>query len=230
MVEIKFKDWVAGLTALALDDTADEIYIRDDSGDASLRLPVSALDAKYGPPFGVSKAGAWFVSPYVSEPGATAAWPIIDRAYFTPMYFPNATDVSALAIYVAAAGAASNVVRLAIFDDDGSGKPGTVLDQGTVAGDSTGTKTLTLGASVTVSGLYWVGAAPQGAGSPGSTNMTRGTLGAVPTGDTGASWASGGLAHYWAMYQYTPGVFNSSPTITYETSQRMPTIGVRVAP
>lgn len=180
----------------------------------------------------LTKAGTWSVS-YLLQTPVGSAWPIIDRAYFTPFIFGEALSITAMSIYVTGAGNAGNVVRLALFRDAGFA-PGALIEQGTVAGDSTGAKTLTLAASAAFAAgeVFWIGAAPQGTGSPGSTWMSLGVPGlAAMDGEQSASWsASSAMFGLWPRYLTISGAFTSNPTVILDgNGTRIPMIAVRRA-
>ena len=171
--------------------------------------------------------GYWHYSPYLPTP-VGAAWPIINRAYVSPNFFEQEVSITALAVNVSAAGAASNVVRIGVYSAAANGTPGTILGQGTVAGDSTGYKTLTLGTPITLSGFFWIVAAPQGSGAPGSTWLTTPTKGWVPQfDDNGASYVGATVA-LWSGYFSSSGSFTDNPTITWEAASRTPYVPVRI--
>lgn len=92
----------------------------------------------------------------------TTNTPPLDRPIVTPMVAPAQSWVG-LACQVTTAGAAGAVARLGIYDDDGSGRPGTLIaDVGTVDTTTTGLK-LATGAFQTSGGLVWVVLVAQGA-------------------------------------------------------------------
>lgn len=79
-----------------------------------------------------------------------------------PFYVQNAITVNEISAHVEVAAAAS-VVRLGIYADDGTRRPGArLLDAGTVATTTAGTKTITI-AQALAPGWHWFAAAPQGA-------------------------------------------------------------------
>ena len=171
----------------------------------------------------------WHQSPYIT--GATGtAWPIINRTYYTPFYFATSVEISAIALNVTVGGTASNVVRLGLYSSSSTTRmPATILAQGTVAGDSTGTKTLTLGTAQTVSGLVWVASCPQGSTSPGSTWMaTSVPVGQLPLiGETAASWA-GTYPINISWFFAESGTFADNPTLSVDSASRVPVVAVRI--
>jgi hypothetical protein len=94
---------------------------------------------------------------------ASAALPA-DTCAASPFAVPRPTELDQMYLDVTAA-AAGSTIRLGIYADDGTGRPGAlVLDAGTIDSATIGTKALAI--SVTLPpGLYWLTAAARG-GSP----------------------------------------------------------------
>lgn len=162
-------------------------------------------------------------------PPSGAAFPIISRAYCCPFVAPGSKGITAVAINNTAAANAGNVHRVGVFADGGSNAPGALIEQGTVAADSTGIKTLTLSATAAVSGLFWIAVGPQGSGTVGSIWMTNMHQHAFSPNDNGSTWTGtdiGSLATYFSA----AGAFSSSPVMTWEQSGlRVPYAAVRWA-
>jgi hypothetical protein len=171
--------------------------------------------------------GGWWHGPPNSGSPSGTAWPIIDRLYGTPFAWAQAVTISALAVNVTAAGAAGVVLRIAVFALE-NGIPTTLLAQGTVAGDSTGTKTLTLGSPIAVAAstpiIVFVG--PQGVGAAGSAWYATLSLtwGFLP--ENGASWAGG---FQQGMYVSASGALLSNPSFSVEGNNRYPYVVVRLS-
>jgi hypothetical protein len=176
-----------------------------------------------------TRSTGWHYNPHLATPASTA-WPIISRAYYVPFFLPGRNLITAVGVNVTAAGTAGNTVRLGIFADDGSLAPGTVLDQGTVAGDAIAFCTWTPSSAIAVNELFWVAAVPQGSSTPGSTWLSLFNASGVaihPPPETGAAWAGtyvSGIARYAAV----SGTFASSPALTLEVQSRNPYLGVRL--
>jgi hypothetical protein len=92
-----------------------------------------------------------------------------------PLWLPSAVGVTAIGTEFTVAGDAASVLRMAIFNDDGSGYPGTLaLDGGSISTGTGNAGTVatagtpgvymnTLGATTSLAaGLYWIGGAVQG--------------------------------------------------------------------
>lgn len=180
-----------------------------------------------------TRTTSWQITPYGGMPTG-AAFAALSRVQYTPFYLPDGTGITAIAINVTSAGAASNVVRLGLYNADPTTKlPTTVLDQGTVAADSTGFKTLTLGATRTPSGadgLFWVAACPQGAGAPGSVWMCAGGPGFLPQHDVASSWAGLVVPYPSFRLDSVTGAFADNPVVVSDGgTQRFIYAAVRVA-
>lgn len=79
-----------------------------------------------------------------------------------PTYVPNAVTVTRLGAEVTVAGDVGSKVRLGIYGDDGTGRPGAlVLDAGTIAGDATGYQEITGLSTVIGPGWYYFAAVIQ---------------------------------------------------------------------
>jgi hypothetical protein len=173
-------------------------------------------------------SNSWHVSPYHTGPVGNP-WPIINRAYYTPFFFPEETIVTAIALNVTSASAVGNTLRLC-FSKNSIQKnrvsPGKVLDQvGGIAHDVTGIKTFVFNSPKKVQGLYWAGACPQGVGAPGSIHMGALYYGSLPSRDTSAGWL-GSSSPY--AYENLSGNFIDDPIVTWESSPRAPWIGIKI--
>lgn len=79
----------------------------------------------------------------------------------TPLWVPRLVTVDRIRAEVTTIGDVGSLVRLGVYRDDGTGYPGDLLlDAGTIAGDSTGTKEITVNQAVTP-GLWWLGSCIQ---------------------------------------------------------------------
>lgn len=122
--------------------------------------------------------------------------------------------VSSLFCEYTAAGNASSVFRIGIWNDDGTGKPGTLLlDAGTIATDGTPAVTEISGLSQVIPpGLYWVGGAVQAAGTTQPT-MRITNLSMVPPLPLGTSLPAAGLTQMgWGFAQSGAFTTASSPS------------------
>jgi hypothetical protein len=133
-------------------------------------IPVGLSDrqALAGPRMTV---GRYYCQPNVAS--QTSAGPVLDQVYYMP--FPIARDctLDRIGIYITAAAGASGVVRLGLYADDGTGKPGArIVDGGTVvATAATTARSVTINEVVT-KGLYHIAVV-------GQVNVTGLT---IPTG------------------------------------------------
>ncbi|MFI0434023.1 MAG: hypothetical protein ACH36H_12895, partial [Candidatus Nanopelagicales bacterium] len=200
-------------------------------GTAGQALAAGASAPGWVDPLIRTRSTYWHENFVLNTPSGTA-WPTINRAYFAPWWLPSGTVLTAIAMNVTGAGTAGNVVRLAVYSNS-SFRPATVLAQGTVAGDSTGVKTLTFASPITVTGgWFWVAGCPQGATSPGSTwlssiqNVGQKIL---PTEENAAAWTANYVGTPGATwYQTLSGDFTDSPSLTVEAQARCPYLALRV--
>lgn len=126
-----------------------------------------------------------------------------------PWQVPNAVTLTKIGAEVTAVGQAASTVRLGIYADNGYGQPASlILDAGTIAGDAVGVQELTISQPL-APGLYWVGAAIQGAGTTQPTVRVPGT-GYTPTINV-AQNAIPGSAASWIGYQQVAGVPGALP-------------------
>lgn len=107
---------------------------------------------------------------YYTPQGPTAAT-ALTRANgdmsLMPIWIRKGVTVSALGVEVSVGGSAGSVYRLGIYLDSGGGFPGSLLvDAGTVATTSGGTKQVAIAQPITSAGLYWLASSPQG--NPGT--------------------------------------------------------------
>jgi hypothetical protein len=175
------------------------------------------------------RSTGWHYSSHLNTPTGVA-WPIINRAYYTPWFLPGRNVITAVGVNVAAPGTATNVVRLGIYSDSGSFAPGTILDQGTVAGDATAFCTWTPSSPVAVTDQFWMVACPQGSSTPGSTwlsLMNAWGVSQCPPPETGAAWA-GTYVTGIARYSAESGAFTNNPSLTLEVQSRNPYLGLRL--
>lgn len=103
---------------------------------------------------------------YYGTPGTTStASPTLNNCRVSPLVVPVAISIDRIGLEVTTLGAGGAVGRLGIWNDDGNGYPSTVLlDAGTIDATGTGVKEITLSpAQALTPGIYWIGAACQGA-------------------------------------------------------------------
>jgi hypothetical protein len=88
-----------------------------------------------------------------------------DYAWFAPFFVDQTVDVTAVGFNITTAGDATNQARLGLYSYS-DGVPGTVLQQTTIATDTTGMKTWTLSPAVSVDpGWFFIAIAFQGTGA-----------------------------------------------------------------
>jgi len=174
--------------------------------------------------------GAWHVSDMIGVTPNGAGWPIINRLMSVPYRMDRIPTISALAINVTAAAAAGNVIRLALYDADPvTALPTTCLEQGTVAADTTGVKTLTFAANRTPKyGFFYVFAGPQGAGATGSAHLTGPVAPSLQYDrDVAASWGGYSGASPF-LYISSSTALTDNPSCSIDTNGgRTPYVGAR---
>lgn len=220
---------ISALTA-ATGLTDDDVFVVND-GSTTKKITAANASGYFGghPQNTATGGGYWHRSLASDDNPSGAAFPIINRMYVTPIYISEPCTVTGLALNMTAAADASNVVRLGLYQAGSDGYPGTILDQGTVAADSTGAKTATVSIAVTP-GWHWLAAAPQGTGAPGSTWQFTGrhAMNRFRSTASDASWVA--LASTTALYSAFSSTFTDSPTMTRDTSSnRIPLIAMKVA-
>src|SRR3990172_6513068 len=124
------------------------------------------------------KSGLYYLTNPVLASDTTGA-ATLNQVSYHPFPVGEALTIDRITCGVQAAGAAGSVVRLGIYNDT-DGMPDTLLlDAGTVAGDSTGYKEITVSQALTRGTLYWIAVVCQVAAVP--------TLRATGVG-SGADW------------------------------------------
>jgi len=104
------------------------------------------------------------------------------------VYIPTAKTIDRIGAEVTSAGESGSVVRLGIYNDDGTGYPGALLlDAGTIDGTSATVQPITISQAVNA-GLYWFVAAVQAAPT------TQPTLRVVSAATNAISGSAGGSA------------------------------------
>jgi hypothetical protein len=102
---------------------------------------------------------------YGPEGGRKAITTVPKSLTAAPFWVSEAQTFDRIGCEITGKGAAGSVVRLGVYADDGSGKPGAlVLDAGTVPGDVSGPKEIAIRQTLHA-GLYWLVSVGQG-GSP----------------------------------------------------------------
>lgn len=150
--------WISSATAGIAErlTTARKIDGAAFDGTADIRTlssnMVGPIDYVSGEYFYCNSAGASGTSTLVNNRASATRWDVVEAITITRLWCEVTT-----------VGEAGSVFRLGVWADDGAGKPGAlVVDGGTVAGDSTGVKEVTVSQALPV-GTYWVGGAVQSA-------------------------------------------------------------------
>lgn len=129
------------------------------------------------------------------------------RLYFVPLDIGATVTLDRIAIVIpTTVGSVGSVVRLGIYNDDGSNWPGTLLlDAGTVSSTVTGPIAVTISQALTA-GRYWMAACGQGA--PATAPVLYGVSSSAMDSSVGLLNA----ANAWAHSLYQSGVAGALPT------------------
>jgi hypothetical protein len=173
----------------------------DGSGNGS--SPPKAHAASHG--YGGTDQAVWPIAlpvvtgQYYTSQGivsvTTAANPGNGTARYVPFWVPKTATFDRISIRtVTTPGSAGAVIRLGIYNDNGAGKPGSLLlDAGTIdATAAVGLQEITINQSLTA-GLYWLVAVPQGA--PTTAATTQIVSSAISNGPYNAS--AGTVQYGW---------------------------------
>ena len=226
MAYVKNTTWVDGTGGGTRIDAADLNNIEDGIFAAAATADAAA--------FVHAASGYWHVSPYLARATSPAPFAAANIAWNAPFRFPVAVSVTAIAFTVCGAATGTTpVYRLGLYLGDGTnGFPNTLLDQATVAADSIGDKTWTLGTpqAIAAGALIWVAVALQGVGASGGTARVGASVpGLQPTYVSGASWIGGALSTGCRIS--ASGAFTSSPspTVSADDASRFPYPAVRIS-
>lgn len=96
----------------------------------------------------------------------------------TPWVVDVPVAITNLIAEITNAGSAGTTVKLCIYNDDGTGRPGSLLlDAGTIDGATVAVQATSAFALTVQPGLYWVGGVPQGSGTqPGVRGVGAGII------------------------------------------------------
>jgi hypothetical protein len=137
-------------------------------------------------------SGRWYRVPQASSLSTTP--PATALLHFTPKFIANETvTIDRLGAEVSAAGEAGSLVRLGIYADDGTGRPGAlVLDAGTILGDSATVQSITVSQTLT-RGWYWFAMVNQNVVTTNPTWRILATTAEAAPMDTISTPAAGGV-------------------------------------
>jgi hypothetical protein len=144
-----------------------------------------------------------------------------------PFYVPNLVTISRIGAECTSAGDAGSKYRLGIWNDDGTGRPGTLLiDAGTIAGDSATVQEIVISQSV-APGLYWASGTVQVVTVTQPTMRINAT-GPIILGDYGTSTPSANMQVFARTMSGQTGAL-TSPWVEAGTSALPPRIFVKIA-
>lgn len=101
------------------------------------------------------KTGKYYITAQAPEADSTLA-PVKDNVVYHPFPVGEALTIDRITCGVQTAGTATAVVRLGIYQDTDGMPDALLLDAGTVAGDSSGYKEITISQALTAGTLYWI--------------------------------------------------------------------------
>jgi hypothetical protein len=106
-------------------------------------------------------SGRYYLMPPITGTSTSAALGL-GAFVCAPTYVPTTVTVSRMCGEITSAGDVGSKLRLGIYADDGTGRPGAlVLDAGTIAGDVVGLQEITGLATTIGPGWYWFGGCTQ---------------------------------------------------------------------
>lgn len=145
-----------------------------------------------------------------------------------PLWIPNAVTLDRIGVEVTGAGESGSVIRLGIWDDDGTGTfPGAMLlDAGTVAGDGTPAfKELTISQPVDNQQIWLVACVQSASTTPPTLRTVSSPSGMVVPTAAGGGLVSGNAVGYIQTFS---GAFSGAWSGTSTTSSE-PKIWIRAA-
>lgn len=126
----------------------------------------------------------------------------------SPFFVPNPVTLSRIGGEITVVGDAASVLRLGIYNDDGTGRPGNlVLDAGTISGNSATVQEITISQPLNA-GWYWFGGAVQGVTT---TQPTVRTLNVIQSIDVGTVIPASGMSMINFLMS---GVTGALPSVT----------------
>jgi hypothetical protein len=163
------------------------------------------------------------------QAAATSAAHGYNSLRVTPFTVPGPTSVSKLFAEYTAAGDAASVIRLGIYADDGSGRPGALIVEGSTTPSTGGTPgpiETVASAALSPGTVYWIGGVIQGSG----TQPTLRTVSAAAMPDIvqlaqGTALPSAGLTS--VAFSCNATVSGALPS-TFGTPYSTTTVAVRV--
>ena len=230
--------------SLDLGNTSDTTLSRIAAGRVSIEGKEIAVNSGYQAPISYVAGNYYFFNS--PQSGTTSAGLASDRVQTSAALITNPLTLSKLGIEFSAAGDPSSVYRIGIWNDDGYGRPGTLLlDAGTIstgsgnAGDvaSGGTPgAYEVGANITLApGLYHVGGAIQGVNTtkptlrivsintvPHTGPSGAGSLSSLYSNPTSAGWikdaVSGSLGDLTGTVTRNSSSSNAAPRIFFKVA------------
>lgn len=163
--DIAYSAWIDELDPAATLDGTEGIVVVQDGVPV---LATAAEVAAYG-----SFDGLWPAGSYLQPDGSTTAVALIaDRAYYTPLWVPEARTCTQIMLDMTVSGAANSVTRVAFYSPDANGRPGALLVDGGTIDTTVAAAVVTKAVSQALPrGLVWV--LTSGQGSPATQPTMR---------------------------------------------------------
>jgi hypothetical protein len=200
----------AGLGTFAFDTVTQTVYINTDGGTTWRQLALSG---------GTSAVLPWQTGRYYFTPNASATASIAShgnnslRVY--PVFVPTAQAITRIGTQIVLAGDPGSVVRLGVYADDGTGRPGAlVVDAGTIPGDVAATAELTI--SAPMPGWHWFGGVVQNAAGGQPTVLVSRNV--ESPADAGTTMPIAGFESYGFRMSGVTGALPAAYVVTAPTA------------
>jgi hypothetical protein len=148
-----------------------------------------------------------------------------------PKWIPNTITVAKICAEVTTIGEAGSKVRLGIYADDGTGRPGSlVVDAGQIAGDSATVQEITDGVTQLTGGRwYWFAVAAQSCPTtPPTLRVINVPMESMPI-DQGTSPLTGGYSAYGWTQTGVTGALPGTAAPTTQAGAAVPAVHIKVA-
>jgi hypothetical protein len=201
-----------------------KVLTSDASGNATWQAAAGG-SAKYIPQVLGTTQARYYFGGYSSGQAATNSTVVANTLYALPIFISQNCTATVMATDVETLVASSNA-RMGIYNDS-AGLPGTLLlDAGTVATTSVGTKTITGLSQALTPGQYWLAVIYDH--TPGvKSHNTNGLLPTLGSSNTiGPSSTNYGAVSMAQTYGALPGSFSTTPT--YLSSPPLPIVALQL--
>jgi hypothetical protein len=159
-----------------------------------------------------------------------------NEIYAVPIWFDTALTIDQLVFVVTVAGGAGEDARVGIYDDSGVFPNALEVDCGTIAVDSTGTKTVTCAGTSLAAGLHWIAIVTESATAAPNVLNSQAYVNATILGHPQANvnrtqwgWSDGHTCGAGCVDALPDPFPSASPTLLNTTSNGRP-IWIAVSP